>query len=715
MSAGAYLPAAPRPPHDPLWLRLDGRTGFRLAEVPVGAHPRLVISGTNGALTLPFEPGSARVLGEAAGSLGGLMLPGAMAIDGPGRLWLLDRARRALRRFDPCACVFRDAPCQGLALADPLTIAADRNRLYVADSGPPGRLLVLDVNAMSVRAVWQPPAHAAPQPWQPTAIATRGGRVWVADRGNGAIHCFTAWGGWTESVAGTGTISRLAFDCHGRLFAVVPGRDDVDIYWQGKVAEKATDPATVAGTFPPAPLPVSRSGAINLAGWCVDAAWFGANGEPLPASPDDAVAYAPAGAVQTISLDSRIARCQWHRVVLAAAIPGHASVSITTATAETALSDEVVAGLPDDAWSQVPLTPGATEALIFSGPGRYLWLRIALAGDGSSTPELCRLDIEYPRISLRRYLPAAMGADAISAAFLDRFLGVFDRGLRDLEAKVDQQAALFDPRSTPAMPGRDMLAWLASWIGVSLDKRWPEARRRRMVRSAASLFACRGTWAGLRGSLLLWLGWDRFEGMGQTPAACAPACTPATMSPGMPLLVLEHWKLRRWLFLGGSRIGDAAVLWGSQLLGRSQLDVTARAGGTRLDATRDPLRDPFHRDAHQVSVFVPAYSVAGPEGRGTLGRLLREHVPAHVGARVVPVEPRMRIGIQASLGFDTVVGCWPPSVRDSSMTLGELRLGRATVLSGAAGPGGMPPRLGRDSRLRAGPPNTSTDQGNHLP
>jgi len=38
----------------------------------------------------------------------------------------------------------------------------------------------------------------------------------------------------------------------------------------------------------------------------------------------------------------------------------------------------------------------------------------------------------------------------------------------------------------------------------------------------------------------------------------------------------------------------------------------------------------------------------------------------------------MRIGIQASIGFDAVVGCWPEGV-----LLNDARLGRATVLSAA--------------------------------
>ncbi len=708
MTAAAYLPPPPAPPHDPLWQSLGPRTGWHLATTATLGVAGLVTDQTTGGLIMPAQPDTVRLMGEESGSLGGLVLPGTMALDGADNLWLLDRARRLLRRFDPCACRFVDVPCQGLALAMPSAIAADRGRLYVADAGDgggAGRIVVLDTRALVPRAVWQPPAGATARPWQPTAIAVRAGVVWVADARNGALHRFAPWGGWLDARSGFGTVSRLAFDCDGRLYLVVPGRDDVDV-WDldqgriGRLIGPETDPGAVADRFPCPAFPIARSGAIDLSGFCPKAGWFDPAGRPLAAAPDDGPAFVAQAVSVTRALDSRIARCQWHRVVPAADLPPHGGIQIETTTAETELPEPVVAALPESAWTAVPLGAGGAEALILSGPGRYLWLRIRLTGDGSTSPGLRLVDIEYPRISLRRYLPAAFGADLGAAGFLDRFLGVFDRGLRDIEARIDRQAELFDARSTPADPGRDMLSWLASWVGVTLDRRWPEARRRRLLRAAVRLFGCRGTWPGLRGSVLLWLGWDRLEGLTHPPAACAPACSPPVACPPMPRLILEHWKLRRWLFLGGSRLGDAAQLWGAQILGRSQLDVTAQADVTRLDTTRDPLRDPFHRDAHRASLFVPAHAVATPRDRGALRRLLDEQVPAHVAVQVVPVHPRMRIGIQACLGFDSVIGCWPPGLAGGTVTLGEVELGRASVLSGAAGAAGMPPRLGRDSRLR---------------
>ena len=369
------------------------------------------------------------------------------------------------------------------------------------------------------------------------------------------------------------------------------------------------------------------------------------------------------------------------------------------ATAEVELSAAVIAGLGDEAWSAAPLAgTGAGEALILAPPGRYAWLRLTLTGDGAASPQVRAIDVEYPRISLRRYLPAAFGADAASADFADRMLALFDTGLRDIEGKIDRQAAWFDPRSAPAGAGGgpDFLSWLAAWVGISFDRRWPEARRRTLLRLAGRLFACRGTPRGLRGSLLLWLGWDRLESLLPSKARCAPRCAPETPPPPLPMLVLEHWKLRRWLFLGAGRLGDAAYLWGSRLLGRSKLGDTARTGATRLDSVRDPLRDPFHESAHKLSLFLPACALATPAARGAALRLVAENKPAHVQARIVPVHPRMRIGIQASIGFDAVVGCWPRGIE-----LGEAALGRGTVLPGAVPRGIETPRLGRGARLRS--------------
>lgn len=51
----------------------------------------------------------------------------------------------------------------------------------------------------------------------------------------------------------------------------------------------------------------------------------------------------------------------------------------------------------------------------------------------------------------------------------------------------------FDPRTCPA----PFLPWLASWLGLTFNPHWPEARRRRLLAQAMDLYRWRGTHYGL--------------------------------------------------------------------------------------------------------------------------------------------------------------------------------------------------------------------------
>jgi hypothetical protein len=221
----------------------------------------------------------------------------------------------------------------------------------------------------------------------------------------------------------------------------------------------------------------------------------------------------------------------------------------------------------------------------------------------------------------------------------------------------------------------DMLTWLASWIGVTFDRAWPVAKRRRYLMQVAKLYPCRGTLSGLRRALLLFLGLDSLT-VPRRPAVCASNCAPPPPAWHLPPLILEHWKIRRWLFLGAGRLGDAAVLWGETIMGRSQLDNTAQLGATQLDTSLAAETDPFNVDAYAFTVFVPGGLARNAAAKAAVQRLLDNDKPAWTQARLRFVLPRMRIGIQASIGFDSVVGCWPEGV-----VLDAARLGHATVLS----------------------------------
>lgn len=387
-------------------------------------------------------------------------------------------------------------------------------------------------------------------------------------------------------------------------------------------------------------------------------------------------------------------------------VPAGTSIGVATYTSEALLPDAHVQALPERAWDTNltvrEIAGGTWDGLVRSQPGRYLWLRLRFRGTGEATPTLRAVRVEFPRIPLRRYLPAVFGEDPVGADFTDRLLAVFDTTLRGIEHEIDTQARLYDPRSAPAETGADFLAWLASWIGVTLERQWPEARRRRVLAEAGRLFALRGTREGLWRQLLVTLGFEPERvcctadaprvRCRPTPAGCRPPePRPCAWTP--PPLILEHFKLRRWLFLGAGRLGDQAVLWGQRIVNRSQLGENAQVGGTQLITTQDPFRDPFHVYAHTFSVFVPASYGRSPRHRRALENLVRSEKPAHTRAHVVYVEPRFRIGFQSMIGLDAVVGRYPEGV-----TLGETALGGASVLSAGA-PDTPTLRVGARSRI----------------
>jgi phage tail-like protein len=393
-------------------------------------------------------------------------------------------------------------------------------------------------------------------------------------------------------------------------------------------------------------------------------------------------------------------------------LPRKTAIYVSTYTSEVQQSIVQIKALPDGAWQTnmfVTDLAAEWESLIFSGPGRYLWLRLELSGNGSATPEIESIRVEFPRISLRRYLPAVFAEDPNGANFTDRFLSIFDNTLRSIEKKVDNEAAYFDPLSTPAVPtpatGVDFLNWLASWIGVSLDRQWPVEQRRQVLKQAGKGLCIRGTRLGLWKQLLLLLGMQpeniccRHSQPKKTCVPKPPNCAPVVKQPCAwepPSLILENYQLRRWMFLGKGRLGDDAILWGKRIINRSQLSSNAHAGVSQLLTTPDPFHDPFLAYSHKFTVFVPASFGASDHKKRGLINLLEAEKPAHTQYQIEYVSPRLRIGFQSMIGLDSVIGRYPTGVH-----LGQ-KLGRDSVLSGPSIQGGPSFEIGRRSRIGPG-------------
>lgn len=658
----------------------------------------------DGHLRLRRQPGSLRPIVDAGGSFGGLTHPTGLAVDARGRIYILDAATAHIKRFDPCDGKFVTLPCVGgigagvRQFKTPHGIAlAPSGDLFVADTGNQ-RVVVYLLPSLALRRIM------TRENWQPWDVAvTFDCRLFVSDYANGVVHRFDRHGQWREAYGPFVKPTAIAVDAHCNLYVIQEGQKDVVVLDEhGELVRTIGVAEEAKGKFCPTGIAVDPNGNVCIADEvdrtlyvasceCEEARpvrafdglpaglAFDPAGNPVVSEKDRKrictleakAAYETEGVFVSEALDSRIYRCQWHRVRLHRSLPAGAQVLVETFTSESLKTNEEIEGLPATRWMTTQydslVSDGEWDCLIRSPEGRYLWLRLTLIGNGGVTPEIAKVRVHFPRASSMQYLPAVYGEDAVSREFSARFLSIFD-AIRDrISDTVRDAASYFDPEATPA----GFLNWLGSWIGLVLERNWPVAKQRMLVRDAHKLYEKRGTPEGLRMHIRLFAGREP--------------------------LVLEHFRLRRWMFLNRGRLGDCSALFGASIVRRLQLDRFSRIGEFQLVDSGDPLRDPFLVHAHQFSVMVPLRrgADAGAERRA-LERIIEVSKPAHTKAELHLIEPRMRIGTQAFIGIDTVVGEYP-----SGVVAGKGSLGRDTVL-GPPQDEEKPPAMRVGGRSRVG-------------
>lgn len=695
MSLAEYLPPVPLPPHDPKTWVLNRQAGWRVARFDQ------VEVTQNGSLSLLRQ--------RSEDYLNDLILPANIVFDGQD-IWLLDNQAAVLKRFDSCQCRFDVVPFIGgigeelRKLNTPYGIAIHDDNLYLCDSGN-HRIQVVSLHGWILRNVWLSP-EGLELAWSPVEmVIDNQHQFWVLDQANKALLVFSHHGVYLAKMDTPGVVSRLLTDATGKPCIWLENGDQYYLSIAKDMLPTATLLENTQILYSKLPFPV-RSGDINLSSYCTSDEpdiWFDTTGERKKSSElaeKTVVTYPASGQVITTALDSQRNQCQWDRVELQCRLAEGTRLNIKTYTSELHQDDDEIFTLDDARWessisfnSDSETSRKDRDGLVRSQPGRFLWLKISFEGDTTNSPILEQLNLDYPRISLRRYLPGVFGAESLSTDFTDRFLAIFDRGFREIEQKIDQQASLFDPMSAPAgAKDRDFLTWLASWVGVQFFNGWSILQKRQFLKQAPQLFSLRGTRKGLMQQLLWYVGISHLKSVPEK-AICAPCSEPAGPQWNVPEMVLEHFYLRRWMFLGVGRLSEQATLWGENLLGKSKLNSNARNGVTRLDNVKDAYRDPFHFYAHQFSVFVPASCASTTTKKNAIKDLVEREKPAYTLANIVYVKPRFRIGIQSMIGFDSVVGRWPAGV-----SLQDMQLGRATVLTSETNPHSTT-RVGSESRI----------------
>ena len=353
-------------------------------------------------------------------------------------------------------------------------------------------------------------------------------------------------------------------------------------------------------------------------------------------------------------LDSTIHRCEWHRVELCLPpLPPGSTLRVSTFTDDIPRPTKEILSLSDGLWHpelelvgpmqppQETQTNPIQETLVQGSEGRYLWLRLRFTSGGHGLPSVRWARVHYPRQTWLEHLPAVYSSDHGGRAFLNRFLAICHTPWQELDDEISTLRSYFDPSAVP--PGETM-DYLASWLGQRFEGPWTWERKRRLLELLPSYLPRRGTSAALRRLLRVYLD------------------VPDHRNPhGFPRLV-ESFRERRHLAASGGRegrLGGGRALWREEGLSRLRLGRGAKLDAGRLTSLGDPRFDAYTSHAHRFRIFIPTVWLRDPEETHRLKRAIEREKPAHTLAKICPVEPRLRVGVQATVGLDTLVGAVP--------------------------------------------------------
>ncbi len=421
-------------------------------------------------------------------------------------------------------------------------------------------------------------------------------------------------------------------------------------------------------------------------------------------------------------LDSGTFDCRWDVVSLVfAQLPVGSVAEVTTYTANVSLLAADVEGLPPEAWALgiavagPPVAPRSatrveTDCLVDSPPGRYLWLRITFRADGFSTPVLEQATMRFPRRSYLEHLPAVFSEDEAGRRFLERFLAVFQTEWDGLESRADAVAGLFDPKAVPA----SHVDYLAEWLGHSLPANWTAAQKREILTRLPAISFGSRSGIGKPGGTRRGTPREIRDYLAAVLAATAGVKPEAS---GFPF-VIDGYRERDYRLLpltsddgslanadeargavlgdeGQDVVRDGAPLWGPAVMERFQLGVASELDSQRLLPAHAPELDVFTRHAHRFRVVLPAAWVPTPDAELALRRVIDSEKPAHTTYELNLVKPGLRVGVQSTVGVDTILG-------GSSPVLGEAETGGLRLGEGVLPPSGTNRAAQLDGRTRFG-------------
>lgn len=492
----------------------------------------------------------------------------------------------------------------------------------------------------------------------------------------------TPWGGWLVVDSGQGMlrridpaggegqsgfppleaqVDRLAFDSRCRLWIVfvVDGAFTIRHAGRGDEAWSESDLEALRQAF------LHETGLVitTSRGFCLRQAqpmqaekrccydWYGRPRPQAEIEEKAAAIYESEGQLLTLALDSGIPRCRWHRVRIDADVPDETAVILSISSHEVAdpppQGDETdplwqgfEAGIPHPSDWQSTATD-VTDMLIDQPPGRYLFARLRLRGNGLATPTVHRVRIDFPRQTSIDALPVVYRDNPDAEAFTERFLSLFDAAVEEIDQAIERFPALLDSEGVAP----EVLPWLGAFLDIVMDPTWDESRRRRILAAVPELYCRRGTVAGLEQAVRL-----LFD------------VTP----------VIQEASLERmWGALGTAKLGQVRTF--NPARERFRIGYSPLSGAP-ISSYGNPDTDPLTAQAHRFRVFVPGFESSA--GVARIAALIERQKPAHTVVSFRQSKRGFVLGGGSRVGVDTAIAALPPPVLNNP----DLRLNRAFIL-----------------------------------
>jgi phage tail-like protein len=282
----------------------------------------------------------------------------------------------------------------------------------------------------------------------------------------------------------------------------------------------------------------------------------------------------------------------------------------------------------DPSWKSAPRD--ALDFTIQNAPGLVLFVGALFRGDGTESLGLDQIRIEYGRDTYAKFLPPVYRQQPAAADFLARFLGIPQSVLSGIEEEIEDLPRLFDPKASPAGDPPSWLGWLSGWLTFIQDEHWAIPDARKNLANAFHLYGKRGTIEGLREYLKIYAG---VNALIEEPARA----------------------VHMWALGEPNLLGFATMLAPGPLDG-AVLGTTATVDQSHMTTGQDFGAALFEDVAHRFCVSVYCSELTSTDTLSKVQEVIDREKPAHTTYQLCVIEPALRVGVQARLGIDAIVG-----------------------------------------------------------